>query len=93
MQIATPCYPTSRPNALKRMYMNLNMPHNWNVVSQAFGSIKARFVKQGYVEEDVQKLRRHHEVSNTKPMSDRGTSVSILMLPHVTNNVSSVATY
>jgi hypothetical protein len=75
------------------MYMNLNIPHDWNAVSQAFDSIKARFVKQGYMEEDVQKLRRHHEVSNTKPMSDRGARVWILTLSRVTNNLSSVATY
>ena len=36
-------------------------------------SIKARFAKLGYVEEDVSCIRWHREVSTSKPMSDRGT--------------------
>jgi hypothetical protein len=72
MQIATLYCPMSEPNVSRRTFMNLDIPHNRNGVSQAGGSIRARFFELGYVEEDIQRLHGHHEVSNTKPMSDRG---------------------
>ncbi|KAH9986004.1 hypothetical protein BJV74DRAFT_952025 [Russula compacta] len=36
-----------------------------------FEDIKARFLQLGYLEEDVNQLRRHREVRTSKPMSDR----------------------
>lgn len=36
------------------------------------GSIKDRFAQIGYSAEDVNHVRRHHEVRTSKPMSDRG---------------------
>lgn len=38
------------------------------------GSIKDRFLQIGYSAEDVNQVRRHHEVRISKPMSDRGKS-------------------
>jgi hypothetical protein len=77
MQIATLCYLTPGPSASKRTSMNLDMLPNRSGVSLALGSIRARFVELGYVDEDIRKLCHHHEVRNSKPMSDRGAPDSV----------------
>jgi hypothetical protein len=80
-QIVAQCYPMSRPNVSKStfIYRIIFVSRKLTYLTRAFGSIKARFVKIGYVAEDVAKIRWHREVSMSKPMSDRGapTSASI----------------
>ena len=49
------------------------------------GSIKDRFLQIGYAAEDVNHVRRHHEVRTSKPMSDRGKFCGPLTIPSSPN--------
>ena len=73
--------------------MNLDVSQLEHCLTRVLGSIRARFVELGYFDDDIDELRRHHEVNNSKPMSDRGAPDSTPKLSRLTLNVSSVATY
>jgi hypothetical protein len=87
MQIATLCYPTSRRNASERTSLDFKMLHNWDYLTRVLGSIRARFVELGYLDDDIDELRRHHEVNNSKPMSDRGAPDSSPKLSRLTQRI------
>ncbi|KAI0301009.1 hypothetical protein B0F90DRAFT_372221 [Multifurca ochricompacta] len=55
-----------------------------DVKAKRFEEIKKRFIKLGYIEDDVNRIRWHREVSTSKPMSDRGEPDSVPELSHLT---------
>lgn len=79
MQVVAPNYRTSGSSALKSRAISFFIRDCGS--HEALGSIKARFLQLGYLEEDVNQLRRHREVRTSKPMSDRGKSARFLPFP------------
>ncbi|KAI0250347.1 hypothetical protein BJV78DRAFT_591563 [Lactifluus subvellereus] len=55
-----------------------------DVKAKRFEAIRARFIELGYLDEDIDELRRHHEVNNSKPMSDRvWQRIEPLLIPEI----------